>query len=519
MSTAEERITEEAPIAEKVRSAGQISVLERVLKFLSSVRLGVVLLCIMVTLSIVGMVFMQQNVEGFEAWYAGLTPSEKLLGSWLLIFDIYHSWYYRALLLLLSLNIILASIDHFPGAWSYVVKKKTTASPMFLSGQRWHAVVEMTGESESEIVARVRSAFRKRGLRSRVTEKNSQNNKLTSVFGESGTWNRLGAYGVHVFLLTLFFGFFVASLTGLDAMVQMMPGTVTKQIQIIEHRPDAAKGVLEEHTLAETPFTMTCTDIQQTLRDPGGSIDFSNTMDWKTSVRFDDPAYGTNKVVDISLNQPFSYRGYRFFQASAINQGSARKMTLDVTPVTPQAGANSGVPFQINLDRNGTTQLPDGTKVAYQAFFADFAFVDGRPDSRSAEYNNPAVVLKVTNPQGETFNAYAFGMKLPDNAPVGAPVAGYKWHLATFEKSPLAHVLSIKYDPYSASFIAWYIGGFGVVMMLFLIYFFAHRRVWAAVEDTGNGLYKVTLGGNTNRNHFAFEDRFKKIVAELETSK
>ncbi len=503
MSAAEETIKESVKQAEPKSSARREPVIERVLKFLSSVRLGVVLLCILVFFSVVGMLVMQQNVEGFEAYYAGLTPSEKLVGSWLLIFDIYHSWYYLWLLVLLSLNLILASIDHFPGAWSYVRKKKLTASPMFLSGQPAHAVVEMSGADETEVIERIKKAFKRRGLRSRVTEKTG----LTNVFGESGTWNRLGAYGVHIFLLTLFLGHFVALQTGFDADVQLMPGTVTDQIQIIEHKLDPVKGVSIERFLAEPPFTITCTDIQQKLVDPNGSIDISNTMDWKTSIRIDDPVYGT-KNVDVSLNQPYSYRGYRFFQASAITQGSARSMKLDVTP-------NSGAPIQLDLQRNGSALLPDGTKIEYQAFFSDFAMVNGRPDSRSAEYNNPAVILKVTDPQGQTFNAYAFAAKLPAGAPIGAPVAGYKWHLASYEKSPLAHVLSIKYDPYYGSTIAWYIGGFGVITMLILIYFFAHRRIWAAVETAGAGKYKVTLGGNTNRNHFAFEDRFKKIVAEL----
>jgi cytochrome c biogenesis protein len=354
------------------------------------------------------------------------------------------------------------------------------------------------------MLEKIKTAFKKRGLRSRVTGKNG----TTNVFGESGTWNRLGAYGVHIFLLTLFLGHFVALQTGFDADVQLMPGTVTDQIQIIEHKLDPVKGVSIERFLAQPPFTITCTDIQQKLVDPNGSIGIENTMDWKTSIRIDDPVYGTQNV-DISLNKPFSYRGYRFFQASAITQGSARTMKVDVTP------QNGGEPFQVDLARNGAVDLPDGTKVQYQAFFSDFAVIDGRPDSRSAEYNNPAVVLKVTDPQGKTFNAFAFAMKLPAGAPVGAPVAGYKWHLASFEKSPLAHVLSIKYDPYYGSTIAWYIGGFGVIMMLVLIYFFAHRRVWAVVENAGEGKYKVTLGGNTNRNHFAFEDRFKKIVSEL----
>ena len=519
MSAVEETIKDGTnPAENKAAGAGLsagrriLKFIESALKFLSSVRLGVVLLCVMVTFSVIGMVVMQQTVEGFDAYYAGMTPSEKLLGSWLLIFDIYHAWYFHGLLLLLSLNIILASIDHFPGAWSYVRKKKLTASPMFLSGQPAHSVVEMQAADKAEVIDKIKRAFKRRRLRSKVTEAGGR----TDIFGESGTWNRLGAYGVHVFLLTLFLGHFVALQTGFDADVRLMPGQVTNQIQIIDHKLDPLKGVRIERYTAEPPFTITCTDIQQKLVDPNGSIDIGNTMDWKTSLRIDDPAYGTRSV-DISLNQPFSYRGYRFFQASAITEGSARTVTLDVTP---QNGQITGDTFQVNVPRGGSANLPDGTKIEYgpQAFFADFAIVNGRADSRSGDYNNPAVQLKLTSPQGQTLNAYAFGMKLPDNAPIGAPVGGYKWHLASYEKSPLAHVLSIKYDPFYGSTIAWYIGGFGVIIMLLLIYFFAHRRIWAAVEDTGGGRFKVSLGGNTNRNHFAFEDRFKKIVAELEAS-
>lgn len=522
MSAVEETIkeavepAEDKPLPRSVRLVEHfVKFLDRIIKLLSSVRLGVILLSTLVTLSIIGMIVLQQNVEGFEAYYAGLTPSEKLLGSWLGVFDIYRSWYFSGLLLVLSLNIILASIDHFPGALNYITKKKLTASPLGLSGQPCHAVVEMPGASEGEIVEKIKRAMKKRGLRSRVTEKpmpkkDGQRQKVTNVFGESGAWNRLGAYGVHVFLLTLFLGHFVALRTGLDADVRFMPGTETNQIQIIEHTVDPVKGVSFDRYLAELPFTLTCTDIEQRLIDPNGSIEINNTMDWKTSLRIDDPVYGTIQNVDVSLNKPFAYRGYRFFQASAITQGSARTMTLDVTP------QNGGQPLRVELKRNGSVDLPDGTRIEYQAFFSDFAMVNGKPDSRSPDYNNPAVILKVTDPQGQTFNAYAFAMKVPDGAPIGAPVAGYKWHLANYQKSPLAHVLSIKYDPYYGSIIAWYIGGFGVILMLVLIYFFAHRRIWAAVEQTGEGAYKVTLGGNTNRNHFAFEDRFKKIVAELE---
>jgi cytochrome c biogenesis protein ResB len=181
-------------------------------------------------------------------------------------------------------------------------------------------------------------------------------------------------------------------------------------------------------------------------------------------------------------------------------------MTLELTP------QNGGQPISVNLARNGAADLPDGTRVEYEAFFPDFVLNQGKPDTRSADYKNPAVVLNVTTPGGERKTAYAFGAKLPDNVPIGAPIAGYKWRLNSFEKSPLAHVLSIKYDPFNAAFVAWYIGGFGLIGALCFVFFISHKRIWALIEEKGANRYEVVFGGNTNRSEQAFEDKFKNII-------
>jgi cytochrome c biogenesis protein ResB len=77
-------------------------------------------------------------------------------------------------------------------------------------------------------------------------------------------------------------------------------------------------------------------------------------------------------------------------------------------------------------------------------------------------------------------------------------------------------VLSIKYDPYDASFIAWYIGGFGLVAALGFVFFVSHRRVWARVEPSKeNGGHDIVIAGEANRNHAAFDDKFDKIVNSL----
>lgn len=518
MSVAEETITTRRKEIAKPKTA---SPFDRAFNFLGSVRFGVTLLCVLVFFSLVGMLIIQQNVNGFDAYYASLTPAEKLVYGFLGIFDIYHSWYFNFLLLVLSLNIVFASIDHFPAAWSYISKTKLNATRGWLVKQKQNAVFQIRGVDEQEVAAKISRAFKANGFSAKTSEVSSSSyaydddgsknySNIVSetnlyVFGESGKWNRLGAYIVHVFLLTLFLGHFTALQTGFDADVRMMPGQTTNEIELIEFNLDK-----QERFAVGLPFTITCTDIEQNLIDPKGSIEINNTMDWHTRIKIEDPQYGAT-VADVSLNRPFEYRGYRFFQASAITVGSARNMTLELTP------QNGGETFTVNLARNGSATLPDGTKIDYEAFFPDFTLNQGKPDTRSAEYNNPAVVLNVTEPGGEKKKAYAFGAKLPDNIPIGAPIAGYKWHLGNFEKSPLAHVLSIKYDPYNAAFVAWYIGGFGLVGALMFVFFVSHRRIWAMIRRQNENNFEVVIGGHTNRNEQGFEDKFKKLIQSLTT--
>ncbi|MEK7722982.1 MAG: cytochrome c biogenesis protein ResB [Acidobacteriota bacterium] len=465
-------------------------IFNRILDFFSSVRFGVTLLVTLVVLSIVGMVVVQQNVSGFDGFFAGLTPAEKLVFGTLGFFDIYHSWYYNLLLLILSLNIVLASIDRIPTAWAFISKPKIEATRAWLLHQKQNAEVKISGEDKTSKVSQI---FKKNGFSAKVTEKNGR----IHIFGEKGRWNRMGAYIVHVALLMLFLGHFVALQTGFDADVQFELGQKNNQIQIIQFNLDK-----QERYSAQLPFTITCTDIQQKLIDPRGSIEVNNTMDWRTQIKIDDPQYGET-IADVSLNKPFSYRGYRFFQASAITVGAARRMTLEFTP------ENGGQPVKVELARNGEAALPDGTKIKFEQFWSDF--VAGQPESPTNEYQNPAVKIKILNSNNQSFDAYAFANQLPGDAPIGKAVGGYKIKLVDYEKSPLAHVLSIKYDPYNGHFVAWYLGGFGLMFALVFVFFIAHQRVWALIDGDN-----VVLGGNTNRNHLAFEDKFKKLVSELQ---
>ena len=96
-----------------------------------------------------------KSVENFNLYYAELTPSQQLLWGKLGWFDIYHVWYFNALLLVLSLNIVLASIDRFPKAWTFISRPKLDASANWLKGQEQHAALKLEGEIDCPGTLRV----------------------------------------------------------------------------------------------------------------------------------------------------------------------------------------------------------------------------------------------------------------------------------------------------------------------------------------------------------------------------
>jgi len=536
MATTETELasTTEAPLAAapavKVISKKGDSALDKVLGLLSSVRFGIVMLSTLLLCCIIGMLVMQVNVDGFQKYYLNLKPAQKLVYGALGFFDIYRRgaplppspvrfldayWptylnYFQLFLAITGLNIILASIDRFPAAWQYIIKPKLTASPKFIAAQMFTA--EATEHSDPKGVAEeISRAWRKHGFRARINE---ENNRVT-VFAQRSVWNRLGAYVVHVALITIFTGGFITSRYGVGGSMEIKPGKTSDKFATSEVLLDGAR-----ESPAVLPFQIECTDLQQKLIKEEGGLDNSNTIDWLSYIRIVDKQRNVSQDMLVHLNNVGDYRGYRFFQNSFLPVGNARKINITFEPA---AGGGVALP-PVTISRNGSAEVPGIGTVRYVNFYPDFDVDNSGPTTLSRDYNNPAAQLEITAPDGKRTMSFAFNPQLAEqyltkaNEKVGKEggenpllVNGNKIILRDFEKVSLTHTLTIQYDPGRTPV---YIGFTLLVMALCGVFFFSHQRAWAVVEPNGRGS-KIYFGGNTNRNRPAFEGRFNSLVQSV----
>jgi len=493
MSALEETLTDKTVNLPVKAKTGE-SYLSRFLKLLCSVRLGVVLLVSLALSCLIGMLIMQQSVDGFANYYATLKPAQQLVYGKLDFFDIYHSWYFNTILAVLSLNIILASIDRFPKTWKFA-KPKITVPVRWLQDQTQTDSFALEGE-RSEILRKITNALKKAGWRkAAVSEKENR----TFLFAESGTWNRFSYLAVHVALLTIFTGGFLTTQLGQTGSMPLSPGQTSNQISETTFDLDKMQQVMKQ-----IPFEIICTDIQQKLIKDDGSIAVSNTIDWLTYFKIKD-GNETHEAF-VQMNRPFDYRGYRFFQASFTSIGRARNINVRLTP------ANGGEALEVKIPRNGAVNLADGTQVKFAEFRGNFSIGKENLNEDTSNYPNPGAILQVTPPNGNAQTAYAFGPQMA-NIPVAKnPVAGYTYQLVDFEKVSEQHVLSVQRDP-GANVV--YVGFVLLFLTLVSVFFFSHKRIWAVIEETSENKYSVVLGGNTNRSQNAFDEKFRRFVRDL----
>lgn len=447
---------------------------------LSSIKTGVILLITVVVLSAAGTIVLQRPITEPDEMERAYPPAVLSLLDKLGLTDVFHAWWFVALMVLVSLSIIAASIDRFPNAWRYFARPYKSPDKAFRQALPTQTHISIADE-ETGLVAAERALHDLGFKPERAVGKDH-----LSIFAERHRISEMAVYIVHASLLLIFFGGIVDALWGWRAFVSLTRG---QKASIVELRNGKQKFL---------PFAVRCEGAGQENYKDGSPKKW-----WSQLVVVEDGREIQRK--EIVVNDPLVYRGVRFYQASYGPTGK-----LDRLMLTAISSATPALRKDLTLGLNETAVLDPDTTVKLDEFIPDYVVRDNQVYTRSNDVTNPAVHLIVTsNRSGKSVNFWLPPLE-------GFAENGQSPYQFEVQDLKLGYFTGLEVSHEPGQWAVWT----GVVLMgigLTFVFYVAHTRFWAVPIRDAKGKLELWLGGTANRNREAFEERFRELTEKIET--
>ena len=392
-----------------------------ILRFLSSMKFGMILLALLAVYSTLGTLLPQGNLPGFyEKNY-----SETLV-RFIEIFqlsDVYHSIYFIVLTMLLSVNLFFCSIRRLPAAIKQFRKSEVFESGL-LEKQNMRLEIKVTQEPE-KLLSKL--GFRKREQ---------------VIFEEKKIWysvrRRVGYFGsfiVHLGLLVVIVAFAAGKILGYETYVRGIPG--------------------DELFIENTEYHLDLKDFDIEYRSDYSIHQYISTVDYKNNL-------GENlESGQISVNDPMRVKGYKIYQS-----GTGWMMNIIVKKeneeIRRERFYQSGILF---LEE-------ENLAIEFRNFYPDFLLSDGQIYTRTPFLNNPRYL----------FTLYENGESVYMNvAGIGETITYKGVSFQAFEPR-LYTVLQVVKDP-GAIFAG--IGGVMMLLGLLLTFYYVPQYVMLEEQEDG----------------------------------
>lgn len=455
------------------------SVARKAWQTLSSIKTGVVLIILVVIFSAAGTVILQRPMTDPDDMARAYSPAMLQLLDATGLTDVFHARWFVALMILVSLCIIAASVERFPNAWRYFARPYKSPDQSFRRALPLQAHIPISDEEQG--LAAAERVLRKHSLRAeRIVRTDS-----FSLFSERHRMSEMAVYIVHASLLLIFLGGIIDALVGWRGFLMLTPGKASNQIEM---KTGMARSL---------PFSIRCEAAGEETYTDGTPKKY-----WSKLAVVDNGQEVSRK--EIVVNDPLVYAGVRFYQASYGRTGTLDQLVLNATP------AKGGVSREISLAMNQSVALDADTTAQLVEFIPDFVVQDGRVYARSNDVVNPAIHMIVTSQKTKSTVNYW----LPNISGI-AENASSPYILEPKDlKTGVFTGLEVSHEPGQWSVWA------GVVLMaigLTFVFYVIHVRLWVVPVQSGNGSLVLWIGGAANRNRDAFEEKFKAIVEEIRT--
>jgi cytochrome c biogenesis protein len=454
-------------------------VLRKIWQTLSSIKTGVILIILVVIFSAAGTVILQRPMTEADDMQRAYSPEMLRFLDATGLTDVFHARWFVALMLLVSLSIIAASVERFPNSWRFFARPYKSPDEHFRRALPTQAQIPVKDEEQALNAAE--RALRKVGFRSeRIVRTDS-----FSVFAEKHRISELAVYIVHTSLLLIFLGGIVDALYGWRGFLMLTPGTQSNQIE------------LRTGSTRTLPFAIRCDGAGEDTYADGTPKKY-----WSKLAVVADGREVENK--EIVVNDPLVYRGVRFYQSTYGRTGKLDQLVLHATP----AGGTGRTTQKISLAQDQTVALDSDTTVQLAEFIPDYVVEDGHVYARSNEVVNPAVHLIVTSKKMKASVNYW----LPEIPGIAQNASSPYILEPTDLKTGVFTGLQVSHEP--GQWAVWA----GVVLMaigLTFVFYISHVRFWAVPVRDVQGGSVLWVGGTANRNRDALEIKFKHLVGEI----
>ena len=447
---------------------------------LSSIKTGVILIILVVIFSAAGTVILQRPMTDPDDMQRAYSPAMLRFLDTTGLTDVFHARWFVALLILVSLSIIAASVQRFPNSWRFFARPYKSPDEKFRKALPTQARIAIT-EEEHALDAAERALHRLRFKSERIVRSNS-----FSVFAERNRISEMAVYIVHASLLLIFLGGIVDALYGWRGSLMLTPGSASNHVEL---RNGAGQ---------ELPFSIRCDGTGEETYADGTPKRW-----WSKLVVIDGLREAARK--EIVVNDPLVYGGVRFYQASYGRTGKLDHLLLDARP----SGSASNAVQQISLAVGQSVKLDAETTVELAEFIPDYVVQDGHVYARSNDVENPAVHLIVTS---RKTNAVV-NVWLPEIPGIAENASSPYIFEPKDLKTGLYTGLEVSHEP--GQWAVWA----GVVLMaigLTFVFYISHVRFWAVPVRDAQGRLALWMGGTANRNREAFELKFKELVEQIE---
>jgi cytochrome c biogenesis protein len=448
-------------------------VLERLWRFFISMRTGLVLILVLGLLSFIGTLLVQTppgmagDPQAYASWLDSVRPK---YGGWTTVLDtlgffaIFTSFWFKAATVLLTTSILACSINRAPRLWKVAVRPRTRMDETFFTHAALRADIHVPSGPE-KAVADVRDVFRSHRFRA-ITDPDGD---IQNLYADRFRWGPFGTVMAHLSFVIIVVGVFLTATTGFkDAQFTAPVGS----------RVQVGHG---------TGLSVEAKSFNDTYYPDGSPKDYSSEV-----VLYKNGVAVQKKT--LRVNHPMTWDGVSFYQsffgvaaAMQVKDSAGKSLFAEAVPLVYTSDDGTHTIGQFAVPGKGLSVYVIGA-------------ASGKPDPNIKAGQIQLEVHQTGKDEAIATQVVSQGEPMT--------ISGLNF---TFERTRQFTGLIVAQDP-GASFV--WVGSALLVIGLFLVFFFPHRRVWVRVRKTPDGS-EILCASNMRRDS-AFEPQFHELVTDIQ---